>query len=109
MKNGKRKVGAVVLFVILLGTMFFVPANSGKENSLSEADQQNPIDSYASDTDTYLGPFVPDRKYILDDEPAPMTKDSNNPDAGTKKDAGDDLPRATPVYPGECIDYTPGR
>ena len=103
MKNRKRKIGAVVLFGILFGTLFFIPANSGKENTVSVTDRQNP------DVSDYLGPFIPDRKYILDDEPAPMTKDSENPDAGTKRDAGDDLPRATPLYPGECIDNTPGR
>jgi hypothetical protein len=104
MKTSRRKVGAVVLFVILCGTLFFVPANSGKQN-----DQQNPDEGSSGDIGTYLGPFIPDHKYILDNEPAPISKSDDNPDAGTKKDAGNDATRATPIYPGECIDYTPGR
>ncbi|DAC72333.1 MAG TPA: hypothetical protein DSN98_05575, partial [Thermoplasmata archaeon] len=37
-----------------------------------------------------------------------LNADSND-DAGYKKDAGTDLPRALAVYPGEVIDETPGR
>jgi hypothetical protein len=109
MKNRNRKIGAVVFVVVLFGTMFFVPASSVKNDSSLRYNQQNPAGSETDDTDMYLGPFIPDRKYILDTEPAPMSKSVENPDAGTKKDAGDDFNHTTPIYPGECIDNTPGR
>ena len=38
-----------------------------------------------------------------------MTKSEENPDAGTKRDAGNEFSRATPVYTGEVSDNTPGR
>jgi len=109
MKNKRRKIWAVVFCAFVLGTTFFVPASSLQDPSSPIPHQQNQgLHSY-DDAEKDLGPLVPDRKYILYDEPAPMTKSTENPDAGTKKDAGNEFNYATPVYPGECIDNTPGR
>ncbi len=108
MNNNRRKIWAVVYFALLVGTLFFVPGSSGKENSSLFTSQLNQTDGY-DDTKGTLGPFIPDRTYILDDEPAPMSKTEDNPDCGTKKDAGGDFYHPTPLFPGEIIDYTPGR
>ncbi len=107
MKNGKRKVWAVLYCAVLLGTLFFGSVNSEKATiSFTENQQEFAyLDSYPENP----GPLIPDRRYVLYDGPAPLTKNSENPDAGTKRDAGNDFGRATPVYPGECIDNTPGR
>ncbi len=107
MKNGKRKLWAVLYCVILLGTLFFGSASSEKEKLSYTTTQQG--FTYADNYPENPGSLIPDRRYVLYDGPAPMTKDSGNPDAGTKRDAGNDFGRATPVYPGECIDNTPGR
>ncbi len=107
MKNTKRKLWAVIYCVVLLGTIFFGSVSSEKENISSTTNQQGFTysDNYPEDP----GPLVPDHRYVLYDGPAPMTTSSDNPDAGTKRDAGNDFNRATPVYPGEIIDNTPGR
>jgi len=108
MKNTKRKTWAVVYFALLFGTILIVPAGSVTQtSSLLPSQNQNP--GYPSDSKAYLWPLIPDRKYVFDDEPAPMTKSEENPDAGTKRDAGNEFSRATPVYPGEVSDNTPGR
>jgi len=109
MKHNKRKMWAVVYFALLIGTIFFVPASSEKENSSFLNTSQNQQSGYSGDTKEPPGALIPDRKYVFDDEPAPMTKSEENPDCGTKRDAGDDFNRATALYPGEVIDNTPGR
>jgi len=109
MKNIKRRIWAVVLFALVFGTIFFVPASSVKQNSSFLTSQQNPNSVYTGDSLTNIGPLIPDRKYVFDTEPAPMTKSLDNPDGGTKKDAGNDFVRATALYPGEVNDNTPGR
>ncbi|MBN1860560.1 MAG: PPC domain-containing protein [Candidatus Thermoplasmatota archaeon] len=109
MKNKTRKFGAVVFFAVLFGTLFYVPASSMKENSPYIPYQLRQDGESYNDVFCDLWPLIPDRKYILFNEPAPMTKSDENPDAGTKRDAGKDFVRATPIYPGELIDNTPGR
>ena len=109
MRHIRRKIWAVVFCSVMIGTMFFAPASSEKKNPSAISTQQNQDIRYSAETITAPGPLVPDHTYILYNDPAPSTKDDTNPDAGTKKDAGNDFNRATPVYPGECIDNTPGR
>ena len=95
MKNHRKKFWAVVYLALLIGTVFVVPTSAIKNDISFE---QEPF-----------GILIPDRKYVFDTEPAPQTKSENNPDCGTKRDAGDDFSRATALYPGENIDNTPGR
>jgi hypothetical protein len=108
MKKYKRKTWAVVCCAIFFGTLVVVPVGSVNEHSLSLFSQQSQTLGYP-ESKAYLWPLIPDRKYVFDDEPAPMSKSEENPDAGTKRDAGNDFNRATPVYPGEIVDNTPGR
>lgn len=107
MINGKRKVWAVLYCAVLLGTMFFGSTTSEKATISYTTNQQG--FTYSDSYPENPGPLIPDHRYVLYDGPAPLTKDSENPDAGTKRDAGNDFNRATPVYPGECLDNTPGR
>jgi len=110
MNYKKVRIEAVVLTMLLLGAMFLVPASS-VENDVEE---KSIVETYRSiefkpyDTEVDLGPFILDRKYIVDPEPAPIGKGDND-DAGTKKDAGDLFSRSTPIFPGEIVDDTPGR
>jgi len=106
MKNTKRKPWAVVFFTVLFGTIMIIPTSCVIQAS-SLLSGQNPDDP--SQSKAYLWPLIPDRKYVFDDEPAPQTKSVENPDAGTKRDAGNEFSRATSIYPGETIDNTPGR
>ncbi|UCF12724.1 MAG: hypothetical protein JSW06_00305, partial [Thermoplasmatales archaeon] len=110
MNHKKVRIEAIVLTVLLLGAMFLVPASS-VENELEEktlVETYRSINNKSDDQVVDPGPFILDRKYILDPEPAPLDR-SNNDDVGTKKDAGDSLTRSTAIYPGELVDNTPGR
>jgi hypothetical protein len=109
MNNVKRKIGAVFFTALFLGTLFFVPVSSKNQTNVLTGQQQNDVITYDGDMAQNLGPFIPDRRYILDNQPAPLPKDSTNSDAGTMKDAGNDFTHAVAVYPGELIDNTPGR
>lgn len=109
MNTTKRKAWAVIFGALLFGTLFFGSGSSEQETISNETHQQNQAVGYTDSYPENPGPLIPDRTYNLYDGPAPRTKNSENPDAGTKRDAGNDFSRATPVYPGECIDYTPGR
>ncbi len=110
MNHKKVRIEAVVLTVLLLGAMFLVPASS-VENDIEEkslVETYRSINNKPYDKVVDPGPFILDRKYILDPEPAPLDR-SNNDDVGTRKDAGDKLTRSTAIYPGELVDNTPGR
>jgi len=102
LKSSKKSIiGAVVFTVLLLGTTFLGAVGSVQINT----QQTNQSNTTPTDNDVY----VLDRHYdIVDPEPASVGR-SDNDDAGTKKDAGNILDRATPIYPGEVIDDTPGR
>ncbi len=104
----KSIVEAVVIALLFIGTAILVPVNS-----LAKNPQSNPItnnDPYKNYyTEGSEGPFILDRSYyLIDPNPASMNA-SDNDDAGYKKDAGLDLPRALALYPGELVDETPGR
>jgi len=119
LKYGKTiKIDAVILTILLLGTMVLVPVDSMElENEKSYLANEeltifrNPIAEPNTDT-TDLGPFWLDNKYIIEDpyyeEPLNLDEDDLD-DAGTRRDAGDKISRSTPIYPGEMIDNTPGR
>jgi hypothetical protein len=103
-----RKIGAVLFSALFFGTLFFAPVSALDETTTSSGKKQGgplAVDGILQN----LGPLVPDRRYLIYDEPAPKTESSENPDAGTKKDAGNIFDLATALYPGELIDYTPGR
>ncbi len=98
--------------------MFLVPAGSigvEKEKSLLVNEDatifRDPIAEPTKDT-IDLGPFWLDNKYIIQDpySEEPLNLDGDDfDDAGTRRDAGDKISRATALYPGEMIDNTPGR
>ncbi|KYK34050.1 MAG: hypothetical protein AYK22_01040 [Thermoplasmatales archaeon SG8-52-3] len=106
MNSNRGKIGAVVLAAFLFGTALFVPVSSVE------------IEQYRFDYDEYeqewyenqekLDSLMLDRSYILYPPIGPMGRD-NNDDAGYRKDAGDQWLRANAIYPGEIIDYWPGR
>jgi hypothetical protein len=98
MKNPIRKIEAVLFSALFFGTIFFVPVSSKNETI-----------PFGENTVMNSHPLIPDRGYLLYDEPVPKTSDDQNPDGGTKKDAGNDITHAAPLYPGEVIDNTPGR
>jgi hypothetical protein len=100
-----KKIWAVVLSALFFGTLSFVPVSALNEPTTERQDGPLAVDGILQN----LGPLVGDRRYLIYEEPAPYTKSSDNPDAGTKKDAGNSFPLAAAVYPGEVIDYTPGR
>ena len=111
LNNSKRaiKLEAVVLTVLMLGSVFFMPVGSVgvKENQK----MVNPVDIwevYNENKNIVQEAYKLDRKYVFD-ESQPVTLDGDNKDAGTKSDAGDKISRSTPIYPGEPIDDTPGR
>ncbi|MFW6119888.1 MAG: hypothetical protein ACOC80_03175 [Petrotogales bacterium] len=109
MNYKKARIEAVVLTILLLGAMFLVPASSVEQivekKSIDKTDAS--IDLDYSDKWTDPGPFLLDRKYIVDPE-SPVNR-ADTDDAGTRRDAGDKISRATEIFPGEPIDNTPGR
>jgi len=98
------KKGAIVITVLLLGTAFLVPAGSQTEqtefikvNNVSSSEFYDGIEGYKLD------------RYYVFDPALPANMDDDNDDAGWKADAGDEIPRARAIYPGEIVDETPGR
>ena len=103
MNYKKSRIEAVVLSVFLVGVMLLASASSVSTNySKSNTIQQD-------DDSVDLGPLIPDRTRYVDPEPAPMSADGSNDDAGYKSDAGNEISRADAIYPGEVVDDTPGR
>lgn len=96
----KSRIEAVVIALLFIGTALLVPINAVATNNGSQK-------SYY--TDGSDGPFILDRSYYLFETNPASTSSADNDDAGTKKDAGLDIARATALYPGEVIDDTPGR
>jgi hypothetical protein len=64
------------------------------------------IKSYGASIDP--GPFWLDRTYVLEPSVLP-TSYNDNDDAGYKRDAGGEINKSLPIYPGEMIDDWPGR
>jgi len=102
------RIEAVIIALLFIGTALIVPISTIATNTLTdETTNDGSQQSYytGEDKDT----FILDRSYyLLDPDPA-STNSADNDDAGYKKDAGKDLPRALALYPGEVIDETPGR
>ncbi|MBN1861653.1 MAG: PPC domain-containing protein [Candidatus Thermoplasmatota archaeon] len=98
----KSRIEAVVIALLIIGTALIVPVSTIASNT------NNPVeDKYYSEDDDQA--FILDRSYyLMEENPASMNTEDND-DAGCKKDAGRDQNRATPLYPGELIDDTPGR
>ena len=104
----KSRIEAVVIALLFIGTALIIPVNTIATNPQSNP---APIDNSRKNyyTEGSEGPFILDRSYyLIDPEPASMGT-ADNDDAGYKKDAGLDIPRALALYPGELIDETPGR
>ena len=104
----KSRIEAVVIALLFIGTALLVPVSTLASNPQENLPANNGSQKnyYTQDSD---GPFVLDRSYyLLDPDPA-STNAADNDDAGYKKDAGKDQPRAAVLYPGELIDDTPGR
>jgi hypothetical protein len=105
------KIEAVVLTLLLVGAMFLIPAGSVEihEEKFSASEHHESIYGDSYDEEQNLGPFILDRKYIIEDsQPATLDDDSND-DAGSKRDAGYKISRSSAIYIGEPIDNTPGR
>jgi hypothetical protein len=68
---------------------------------------QTPLKNYYSPEDN--GPFMLDRSYILKENDPAAIGAGDNDDGGYKKDAGSELSKALPLYPGELMDESPGR
>jgi hypothetical protein len=105
MNSNNCKIGAVVLTLVLLGTAFFVPASSVRVNNINTLmeKKENP-----SDGDLEVEAFKLDRSYHEDPPIGPLNVDDND-DAGHKDDAGDEIRRSIPIFPGEMEDNFPGR
>jgi len=104
----KSRIEAVVIALLFIGTALIVPVGTIAQNAqnntkTNDGSQKN---FYTEDSD---GPFILDRSYFLKDPNPASMNTADNDDAGYKKDAGTDLPRALALYPGELIDETPGR
>jgi len=104
----KSRIEAVVIALLFIGTALIVPVSTIAQNTqktviANEGSQKNFF------TEDGNGTFILDRSYFLQDPNPASTNTADNDDAGYKKDAGVDLPRALALYPGELIDETPGR
>lgn len=100
------KLGAIIFTIILIGTTFFVPVRPAQIEQ--EKNKNNPSGSVYYENDSDLGAYYLDRRYIIDPRIGPINLDDND-DAGHKDDAGDEIARSYPIYPGEMIDDSPGR
>jgi hypothetical protein len=104
----KSRIEAVVIALLFIGTALIVPVSTLATDALNKTQTTtNPYNNYYIDDSD--GPFVLDRSYYLQDPNPASTGKADNDDAGYKKDAGLDLPRALALYPGELVDETPGR
>ena len=105
MKNNIRKIETLVFSMLLIGTIFFVPAGSMNIKTTNDviSSDQNLID------EKWENKFLDfDTKFIVN--PAhPQNRYGDNDDAGYKDDAGDEIKRSLPIYPNEMIDNWPGR
>ena len=114
MNYKKARIEAVVLTIVLLGAMFLAPASSfmanEEKNSITEQGN-NIIYRNPFSTEEELQSYILDRNYDIYPDPAPISKDGSNDDAGYKKDATDEfkITNKFALYPGEIIDDTPGR
>jgi len=103
----KSRIEAVVIALLFIGTALLVPINTIATNSQTNPTTNGSQKNYY--TEGSEGPFILDRSYYLIEEEAASMNFVDNDDAGYKKDAGLDLPRALALYPGELVDETPGR
>ncbi|MEM4258679.1 MAG: hypothetical protein QXL17_05950 [Candidatus Thermoplasmatota archaeon] len=110
MNYKKLGVEAVVLTILLIGAASIAPVRSlSATNKPLNTAQTKLYTMYKPYTSEAEGPFVLDRWYNVNEEPAPISLDGTYDDAGTRKDAGNDISKATAIYPGEILDDTPGR
>jgi len=105
MNSNNCKIGAVVLTVILIGTAFFVPASSVKVENINT---DIIMDGNPNPQDLDIETYKLDRSYHEDPPVGPLNLNDND-DAGHKDDAGDEIRRSVPIYPGEMEDNWPGR
>jgi len=104
----KSRIEAIVIALLFIGTALIVPVGTIAQNAqyntkINDGSQKN---FYTQDGE---GTFILDRSYYLQESDPASMNTADNDDAGYKKDAGIDLPRALALYPGELIDETPGR
>jgi hypothetical protein len=112
MNRKNVRIEAVVFAILLLGTFFFVPVSS-MDNNIEFAEESlltsyRSVNKITKNEGIDLGPFVLDRKYIIDQESEPLNRNEYD-DAGYRSDAGDSFTRSDALYPGEIVDDTPGR
>ena len=115
----KYKIGAVVLTMILLGSMIIIPSTGAIDIKINkETIFSRILSKIYKNTDTYdpnsdLETLNDDEKAWLDtyyprNEDVSFAGDQN--DIGYNTDAGDAITRSLPIYVGEPVDQTvPGR
>jgi hypothetical protein len=76
MNHNNVRIEAVVLAILLLGAIFFIPASSMDDNIEEESllHDYRSVDRVYQNKETDLGPFVLDRKYIIDQESVPLDR-----------------------------------
>ena len=108
-----KKLVGILIAGLFIGTSFLASVESIKVETsdieiviLNENSRIIPdfMYNYAENSDKYYL----DRTYVLD-IPFPGSSTDDNDDAGYKRDAGNQMTRAFPIYPGEIIDNYPGR
>jgi len=112
MNYKKARMEAVVLTIVLLGAMFLAPGSSfatHEEKNSNVLLRTTYRDNDVYDAEGDLISFMLDRNYDFPDpNPASLDPDDYD-DAGTRRDAGNEISRSTAIYPGEIIDDSPGR
>jgi len=102
------RIEAVVIALLFIGAAVIVPISTiATTTPIDQTTSNSSEQSYYTEGDKNV--FILDRSYHLIDPNPASTSSADNDDAGHKKDAGKDLPRALALYPGELIDETPGR
>ena len=109
MKRSIRKIETLVFAILLIGTVFFVPAGSVNIEYPKNLDEiLNDIDTKDDLINDIVEKIDMDSKYIVNPY-FPTNVYGDNDDAGYKEDAGDEPKRSTPIFPNEMQDNWPGR
>ncbi|KAA0000292.1 MAG: hypothetical protein FE047_01740 [Thermoplasmata archaeon] len=115
MRRYKSKLIGVVLVLVLSGMMVGMTANQSEiKTTYSSVPTEEKItvtpDTNNGDDNDKVEAYLLDHYRRIDtEEPATLTMDSEENDAGYNIDVGNDARKALPIYPGEIKDGAPGR
>ena len=101
----KNKIGAIVVTLVFLVTIFGTPTFSAITNQQND-ELQDPIFDENEPTNNPMD-YVPYDSYYVPEGFTISTEIHN--DAGYNTDTGDEYTRALPLYVGEIVDTAPGR